>query len=235
MEGHAVTQHLKLKTDVWRGHTSKRNSPLQDNLQKHQQNSRAGLTLLELLIVVSILSIMATTVLTSENGSEVDTLQSVARIVVNDLRLARNLSIQHNTEFTVAFDFTENQYELLHTGSGSAPMPEQSLAGTGDDPDTYIVSLSHLAAAGHHNHGIRLGIMLLKNGNITVDRVTFGSTGGTGPARAEDSMLYLIQPTGIQYRICPIRISWVTGQIWVQDFIIASADKVDKIIQDLNS
>ncbi len=68
-------------------------------------------------------------------------------------------------------------------------------------------------ASGRDN-GVRLAGAALQNSFGSVQDVTFGPLGGTGPLRSKDTLILLIQGTGSQTQAVGLTVSWVTGQVW---------------------
>ena len=66
----------------------------------------AGLTLIELLIVVAVMGILAGLVLPSSNPSLHDQLRSAAQILAGDLAYGRSLAVTHNSRYQFTFDLT---------------------------------------------------------------------------------------------------------------------------------
>lgn len=177
--------------------------------------NRDGFTLVELMIVVLLLSILATVSLISTDSSGSLALDATARMLAADLHLARNHAIKFNTEYTVEFDLNAQTYEILHTGSGDLPVPKNNLAGSAADSDRYLkqIQIDSLNLPGQ----AVLRQINLKTSTSAVSDLTFGPMGGTGPVRNEDTVLMLTtQKNGTTFYIL-ITVSWVTGQAWVDE------------------
>ncbi len=176
---------------------------------------RNGFTLVELMIVVLLLSILATVSLISTDSSGTLALDATARMLVADLHLARNHAIKFNSEYKVDFDLNAQTYEILHTGPGDLPVPENKLAGSAEDSERYLkqIQVDSLNLPGQ----AVLRQIKLKTSDSTVSDLTFGPMGGTGPVRNEDTVLMLTtQKNGNTFYIL-ITVSWVTGQAWVDE------------------
>ncbi|WP_417386725.1 GspH/FimT family pseudopilin [Gimesia sp.] len=186
--------------------------------RKPTENLRAarnGFTLVELMIVVLLLSILATVSLISTDSSGSVALDATARMLAADLQLARNHAIKFNTEYTVDFDLNAQTYEILHTGAGDLPVPKNNLAGSGAEADRYLkqIQVDSLNLPGQ----AVLRQIKLKTSDSAVSDLAFGPLGGTGPARNEDTVLMLTtQKNGNTFYIL-ITVSWVTGQAWVEE------------------
>lgn len=176
---------------------------------------RAGFTLIETLIVITLIAILAAVVLPAARSTEVRSLESAARILAADLRLARSLAVQYNTEWTVEFDVEHNAYELVHTGSGMAPPAPNPLAGASARSEAYRVEWNRWGTAVAGRNGIRFGPITTGSTRQRADDVAFGPQGGTGPARNEDTVIWLLHGRGPDVRGIRLTVSWVAGQVWV--------------------
>lgn len=176
---------------------------------------RRAFTLVEMLIVILLISILASATLISTNSSTSHSLEANARMLVADLRLARNHAIKFNTEYTVDFDLKTQTYEILHTGAGDLPVPRNTLAGTAADKEKYIQAVQKDALNVPDQVVIR--DIRLKTSDTAVSDLAFGSMGGTGPGRSEDTEIILsTTKNGTTFSI-PITVSWITGQAWVEE------------------
>lgn len=180
-----------------------------------QPARRFGFTLFEILIAISALAILAAVVLPSFQSVDAQALESLARVVAADLRLARNEAIRHNTNYTVRFDHNTNSYEIEHTGSGSPPALRNPFAPPGTPDGVYQVELGRFGPTRAQSSGVRFAGAALADSLQTVTEVTFGPTGGTGPSRSEDTIIFLNSGSGTSTKSVRLTISWVTGQVWI--------------------
>ncbi len=174
--------------------------------------ARSAFTLLETLIAMTVLAIVASVVMTSASSSGTQGLESVARVLAADLRLARSLAIQYNTQWSVRFDVANNAYELEHTGPGNPPPLENPLA---PSEKAYRIVVGRLGTAAGKDNGIRLAGAALSDSRSNVTDVTFGPLGGTGPLRSDDTVILLTEGLGAEMRAVKLTISWITGQVWL--------------------
>jgi len=180
-----------------------------------QQTSRRAFTLIEMLIVIMLISILVSVSLISTDTSGSLSLDATARMLVADLRLARNYAIKFNTQYKVKFDFNAQAYEILHTGAGNLPVPQDLLAGNAVASDKYIKNLQIQSMNLPDQIFIRQ--IKLKTSQTDVSELEFGPMGGTGPTRNEDTILILATVKNGTTFYIPITVSWITGQAWAED------------------
>ena len=72
--------------------------------------STRGFTLLELLIVITIVALMSTLVGVNLVGREPADLESVARTLITDLRYVRSRALIGNIDTAITFDIADNTY-----------------------------------------------------------------------------------------------------------------------------
>ncbi len=169
----------------------------------------AAFTLWETLIAIGIMAIFAAVVIPAMRSTENCAVESSARILAADLSLA----IQHNSEWSIRLDTTNNLYELVHTGSGTQAVPVNLLAGAEENDGRYVVFLDRLGSSVSRVGGVQLAGAALKDSKTAVNTVTFGPLGGTGPSRSKDTVIWLIADAGIDVRFVRLIVSWVTGQV----------------------
>ncbi|MCA9013802.1 MAG: prepilin-type N-terminal cleavage/methylation domain-containing protein [Planctomycetaceae bacterium] len=179
------------------------------------QIHRRGFTLIEMLIVIMLIAILASVSLISTDTSRSMSLDATARMLAADLRLARNYAIKFNTKYKVNFDLDAQAYEILHSGSGTLPVPKNNLAGSAAASDKYIKQLR--VDSLNLPDQVLIRQINLKTSRSAVTDLEFGPMGGTGPTRNEDTVLILsTQRNGTTFMI-PITVSWITGQAWIED------------------
>jgi len=185
---------------------------------------RRGFTLVDSLCVVVILAILTSIMMPTLESTQVPTLESAARVLAADLKLARSQAIQFNTTWSMQFDLAENSYDLVHTGSGAPPPLRNPLTAASDTSDVYHVEIGHRGFTGRNNLSARLTSVTLDVSDDDVTEITFGPLGGTGPARAEDTLIQLEVPAGRRSRVLQMRVSWVTGQVWIGEVMMRDND-----------
>jgi general secretion pathway protein H len=188
---------------------------LHDSSDRRSQNARGAFTLIELLIVVTIVGLMASVVIPAmSTTSGAVSLEAVARSVAADLRLARQAAIQYRTPFDVLFDPNNNSYQITASSSGNANNLASLLAPTASNS---TIELDKFGAGRWKATRVQLGGAALKNTKARVGNLTFQPAGGTGPARTEDTVIWLIENSGADRRCVLLTVSWITGNVIVSD------------------
>jgi len=204
-----------------------------------RSKKRAAFTLLEVLLVVALLAILASVVVPAAQTQQPLTLEAAARRVASDLRYARNLAIQYGTPVTVQFDTRAGTYDIRWAGDVTAPMPRPwNPTLLSSDGNSIHHSLNpHNRSEFGRTHFVFAAIYRSPS-QSAVDDVTFGPTGGTGPARNEDTIIWVGLGRGEDSRFIRIRISWVTGLVWVgsptSQFLLSAARPGDRVLSSLS-
>lgn len=193
--------------------------------------SRAAFTLVEVIIVLGVLAILASLIIPAMHTAGAQSLQSAARKLAADLRLARSLAVQTGSDWSVEFDLATNSYEVTHTGVESVPTLRNPLAAAGQEEGPYEVSFNGVSAGGNLVQQIVLIGVALEQSRAPVTDVTFHSGGGTGPSRAEDTLIWIGDRSETGARYVRIRISWITGQVWVDPLELYDADDLDLLYE----
>lgn len=176
---------------------------------------RRGYTLVELLIVVTIIGLMASVVLPSMNSaSSTVSLEAMARTLASDLRIARHSAVQYNTSFGLTFNLNENSYTIAESGSSGAPGLVNVLS-PGTSGNT--IDLDQFGAGRTGQSHVLIGGAALKVSKAAVTDVVFGPSGGTGPTRTQDTVLWLQEGSPEDRRCILLTVSWVTGTVTVGD------------------
>ncbi|MBN1909839.1 MAG: prepilin-type N-terminal cleavage/methylation domain-containing protein, partial [Pirellulales bacterium] len=110
----------------------------------------AGLSLVELLIVIAIMAILAAAIIPSATPAVEQQLQTAARVLTADLAYARSLAVTHGSNYRITFDKVNNRYTLEHTGTNGAldNLPDSPYRNEDDPPNQHIVCLDDLPHTG---------------------------------------------------------------------------------------
>lgn len=187
----------------------------------NRDTARRGVTLVEMLIVVTIIGLMATVVLpTMHSASGAVTLEAMARTLAADLRIARQSAVQYNSSFAVTFDLATNSYNVSQTVSGSTP----GLANVLSHGTNNTVKLDQFGAGRMKQSHISIGGAVLKVAKSSVVDVVFGATGGTGPTRTQDTVIWLQENSQRDRRCILVTVSWITGTVTVGELMTYPAN-----------
>jgi len=158
----------------------------------------AGFSLIELLLVISLMAILAGLVLPSSNPSIHDQLQAAGRIVSGDLAYGRSLAVTYNSPYCIEFDLTENRYVLSHSGTNPAlnTLPDSPFRNPDDPDNQHVVDLDELP---HLGVGVKIAAVA-EMGSMckAVDDVEFGPLGET--TRSGLTVIWLSAGQGLSQR-----------------------------------
>jgi type II secretion system protein H len=167
---------------------------------------QAGVTLIELIIVIAIIGIiLGIAITTVGNRSPVAQLKSDARDIVSNMQLARVNAIRDTRPWAIQFD-TDNQRYLIYSNSGEEWKSEDWT--DGDETVFRNVMLNRRVNFGT-NKGARPGGTMPANGSITysANRVVFNPNG-----TSESGTVYLTIGSGETIAISSLS---TTGRIKV--------------------
>lgn len=176
---------------------------------------KRGITLVEIVMVVVVMSIAAGLVMISTESFGPQYLQEAAAVLSGDLMLARDAAFTSGADYTVTFDLVQNAYSVAYSGSGSPPPLERPLSN--GSPGSFTVSLAGLHPGGSSGAPVTLYRVRTAVSQQDVGTVVFNSRGSTGPARSEDTLIWLARQSGAETRYLKITINWLTGQVWTSE------------------
>lgn len=170
----------------------------------------AGFSLIELLIVVSIMGILAALALPKFDPGIHDQLQAAARIVASDIAYGRSLSVANNSRYRITFDAKLNRYVLRHSGANAAlnVLPEAPFRSPSDPPQEHIVEFSSMPHLGGHNIRL-LAVTGSNNALIASSDLEFGPLGET--TQSQETVVWLAGGRGDEARYLTVRVNPVTG------------------------
>jgi prepilin-type N-terminal cleavage/methylation domain-containing protein len=178
--------------------------------------ARRGYSLVELLIVISLMGILAAILLPRFEPSLHDQLQGAAQIISADLNYARNLAVTNNSKYRVGFKRDTNAYYLQHSGTNSLlnVLPLTPYRNANDTPTlqtTYLQDLPRL--------GTVVEVWGVKSGNGAVSdtgTIEFNALGGLESGQA--TTLWLAAGVGETRRYQSLTIAPVTGIVSLGTF-----------------
>ena len=195
--------------------------------------ARRGFSLVELLIVVSIMGIFAGIVLTSIDPGIQDKLQGAAQVVAADLAYARDLAVGGGSTYKISFDVKNERYVLEHTGSNAAldTLPDTPFRDPSDPADKQTTDLWSL---GSDIDSVELyAVVDLTPSPETVTDLEFGPLGET--SRSYETQIWLAAGQDDARRYVSISTNPVTGLASVGELqatapsVAPDAEEVDAI------
>ena len=176
----------------------------------------AAVTLIEVLIVISLMTIIAAAVLPSANPSLREQLYSAAEVVAADVAFARSLAITNNSKYRLLLRPATHEIVLEHSGSAAAldALPRSALRETDNTATQHVLNLAELPhlAVSVDLHAAQALASSLEN----VTEVEFSELGST--TRAEDTALWLATGRGNERRYLCVRINAATGLTWIENY-----------------
>ena len=170
-----------------------------------------GFSLVEMMVVLTILGILAALVIPYFETTSVDQLQAGTAVVVADVDYARSLAIANGSDYRLTMTPTTNRYQLTHVGTSTLlnTLPTSPFKLQSDTAATQTTRFDQLAlGAGELK---LLGAMRLTTERTTV---TFGPLGNT--TSTDDTLIWLTSGLGTSRRYQAVRVSAVTGLATVE-------------------
>lgn len=176
----------------------------------------AGYSLVELLMVITLMSIAAALALPSVNPGIHDQLQGAAEIVAGDLAYARGLAVTNNGTYRFTFDLTNSAYTLVYSGSDPSlkTLPSNPFQAPGADPTQYTVALSQLPSLGGSVQLAAVGTSGTNPAPQTT--IEFGPYGSTTQSAA--TVVWLSAGAGAAQRFISVSVNPVTGLATIGPF-----------------
>lgn len=168
-----------------------------------------GLTLVELLITLAVVSILAAMLIPRMSHEVPDHLQAVSQIVLADLDYARSLAVVNGSKYQVTFTPAESRYVLRHSGTNTLlhALPHSAFRQPTDPPDQQTTDLTKLPLV---QPPVHLHSIVTDDGSTTlVSDVEFTPLGGT--TRTSPTVVWLSCGSGGERRYVPIAIHPATG------------------------
>jgi prepilin-type N-terminal cleavage/methylation domain-containing protein len=176
----------------------------------------AGFSLIELLIVISIMGVLAAMAIPSLNASLHDQLQSAAQIVASDLSYGGSLAVANGSNYRFTFDLPNNRYILEHTGANGAlaTLPRTPFRSPQDPPTQHIFDLDELPRIGAAIRLTAVGTTGTAPQKVTT--LEFDQLGAT--TRNEETAIWLTGGFGSDARYISVLVNPVTGIASVGNF-----------------
>jgi len=170
---------------------------------------RSAFSLIEVMVVLTILGILAGLAIPYLASTSIDQLQSVAEVVVADVDYARNLAISNGSEYRLTFEPASNRYQLTHSGTNTLlhALPTSPFKSPGDTSAQQTTRLDHLPIGA----GVvqLLGAKRATGSTTELTEVTFTAVGST--SIPEPTLIWLTAGQGSTRRYIAVRVNPATG------------------------
>ena len=177
---------------------------------------QAGFSLIEMLIVVTIIGILSVLAIPSADSQAREQLLSTAQIMAGDFAYARSLAVANASRYQLTVDVPQQRYVLRHSGTNGALniLPDTPFRSPDDPLDAQIVRLDQLVGGDASRARIlaagREGA--LTNGTTVFESGTYGEL-----TSAQEMVVWLVAGHRDSNLYLPIRIDAVTGLAWIED------------------
>ncbi|HRX80492.1 MAG TPA: prepilin-type N-terminal cleavage/methylation domain-containing protein [Pirellulaceae bacterium] len=178
-----------------------------------RRRSDAAFSLVELLVVVSIVAVIAGVVLTQYDSFSHDQMLGTAQVIAADITRARNLAVTNNTSYKITFDRAGNRYTLAHSGPNNAldVLPVSAFHSASGSTTQHTTNLSSLPSG---SSGVRLAVVEANDSMMAgfpqqVTDIEFGPFGET--TRSLRTTIWLAAGQRKGQRFIGIEIDPITG------------------------
>jgi len=176
---------------------------------------RCGYTLVELLIVITVLGVLSGVMIASYEPTVSDQLTSVARVVADDINFTRTLAVMNGSEYQLAFAGGTDQYTLKHVGANASLniLPSCPFGQSSDPATARIAVLSDLPSV---SVLVELaGVTTSAGARSTNGTLVFDSLGSL--SSGVDTKIWLVAGPAGNRRYISVEINGVTGLTSIGD------------------
>jgi prepilin-type N-terminal cleavage/methylation domain-containing protein len=179
----------------------------------------AGFTLLEIMIVITIIGILAALVIPNSNRSIYDQVVGAAGVVAGDVAYARSLAVANNDRYRLTFNTSNNCYTLTHSGTNNSTLdvlPKTAFTRSNEPNTQQTTSFADLP---HLGPGIQLvKVQAVGTPATTITYVEFDTFGQLYYPSDHDVALWLSAGKGTAARYLAVRIDKLTGLATVSPY-----------------
>jgi prepilin-type N-terminal cleavage/methylation domain-containing protein len=177
------------------------------------QAPRSGLSLIEVLITLAVISILAGVLIPQLQADIPDRLVSVGQIVAADIEYARSLAVANNSKYRFQFSTSANKYYLEHSGTSSIleALPSNPFRPSDDEIDEQTTALEDLPIGKPQVELI--GVLRMSGAGMAVTDLEFTANGAT--TRTESTVIWLGCGSGEGRRFLPLTVNATTGLVEV--------------------
>jgi prepilin-type N-terminal cleavage/methylation domain-containing protein len=173
-----------------------------------------GLSLIELLLAVAILSILAAALIPQLGQQVPDQLLAAAEVVASDLEYSRSLAVANASTYRIRFTPSENRYVLQHSGANTLlhVLPKSPFRASNDLPDRQTTDLDELPLM---QPAVELSRVVSRGSTVaSVTDVEFTPLGGT--TQANSTVVWLTCGSGSNRCFVAIAINPITGIVEIE-------------------
>jgi prepilin-type N-terminal cleavage/methylation domain-containing protein len=176
----------------------------------------SGFSLVELLIVITIMGIVAALALPNIDTGIHERLQGAAQVIAGDLAYARGLAVANNSNYRLTFDVTNNRYTLVYSGVNALlnVLPPNPFHPSADSPTQNLFDLNTLPGLGEGAHLCAVGTAGVSPAPVTT--LEFGPLGQT--TATDPTAIWLSAGVGNVARYISVSVNPVTGLATVGSF-----------------
>lgn len=170
---------------------------------------RAGLSFVELIVVVLIVAIMAALTIPFIGSGVNDKLDAATESVVCDMELGRTLAVSNSSNYRITFSTANNEYSLRHAGTNTSldVLPASPFLHASDGGKTLTARLQDLPAL---DGDVQLISVLINQATpVEVTDVEFNRLGST--TRTDETVIWLAAGRGEDRRYLSVVINPTTG------------------------